>query len=96
MLSREEAARYVGVSVDVFDDEVRSGMWPRGTPRGSRGGRHTWDRRLLDLFADTHSGIAQPTQAAAEVAKSAVAVAGEAAWDRRLAELPTSSKRSRK
>jgi hypothetical protein len=40
-LSRDEAARYVGVSGDVFAMEVASGMWPPGRPRGGKGGRLT-------------------------------------------------------
>ena len=57
-LNRELAAAYVGVSVDVFDDEVRAGMWPAGERRGRKGGRHTWDRALLvscptDNFANS-------------------------------------------
>ncbi|MEJ0020697.1 MAG: DNA-binding protein [Acetobacteraceae bacterium] len=77
-LSRDEAARYLGVSVDVFDDEVRAGDWPRGTPRGSRGGRLTWDRHVLDGVADSRAGFG--TQ------RSATAPEGPNGWDRRFAE----------
>lgn len=56
-LSREEAARYVGVSADVFDDEVNQGFWPGPRRRGRLQGRLTWDRLLLDAAADRDSGI---------------------------------------
>ena len=35
-LSREEAAAYVGVSVDTFIAEVREGWWPEPVRRGGR------------------------------------------------------------
>lgn len=57
MLSREEAARYLGVSDDVFDQEVRSGLWPPAQRRGAKGGRVTWDRIMLDKAADRASGL---------------------------------------
>lgn len=56
-LSREEASRYLGVSVDVFEDEIARGTWPQGLRRGARGGRVTWDRLLLDRAADRQSGL---------------------------------------
>lgn len=59
-LSREEAARYVGVSPDVFDTEVDTGHWPVARRRGGKGGRLTWDRVSLDAAADLASGIGQP------------------------------------
>lgn len=61
-LSREESARYVGVSPDVFDDEVNRGYWPAARRRGSKGGRLTWDRLALDAAADRDSGIGQNIQ----------------------------------
>ncbi len=56
-LSREEAARYLGVGVDVFVQEVAAGLWPAPRLRGNKGGRLTWDRLLLDATADRDSGI---------------------------------------
>jgi transcriptional regulator with XRE-family HTH domain len=56
-LSRDEAARYLGVSIDAFDDEVRSGLWPAGRPRGGRGSRLTWNRTLLDAIADALDSV---------------------------------------
>ncbi len=58
-LSRDEAARYVGVSPDVFDDEVDGEHWPQARRRGGKGGRLTWDRLALDAAADRDSGIGQ-------------------------------------
>ena len=58
-LSRDEASRYVGVSPDVFDDEVDAGHWPAARRRGGKGGRLTWDRMALDAAADAASGIGQ-------------------------------------
>jgi hypothetical protein len=57
LLSRDEAARYVGVSTAVFDAEVRSGIWPPALRRGGKGGRFTWDRIMLDRAADRASGL---------------------------------------
>jgi hypothetical protein len=56
-LGRPHAALYVGVSVDVFDDEVRAGLWPAPRRRGGKGGKLTWDRILLDRAADRDSGL---------------------------------------
>lgn len=56
-LTREEAARYTAVSVDVWDDEVRRGLWPPARKRGLNHGKLTWDRRLIDNAADRDSGI---------------------------------------
>jgi hypothetical protein len=58
-LSRAEAARYVGVSEDVFADEVAGGHWPQARRRGGKGGRLTWDRLALDAAADADSGLGQ-------------------------------------
>jgi hypothetical protein len=57
LLSREEAARYVGVSPETFDGEVALGLWPAARRRGGKGGRLTWDRALLDAAADRDSGL---------------------------------------
>jgi hypothetical protein len=78
-LSRDEAARYLGVSVDVFDDEVRTGRWPRGIGRGARGGRLTWDRHTLDSLADGWTGPAATGRFAQQPDDPATA-----AWERRL------------
>lgn len=56
-LTRVQAALYLGVSVDVFDDEVRHGLWPPPRRRGGKGGRLTWDRMLIDHAADQAAGI---------------------------------------
>jgi hypothetical protein len=56
-LSREQAARYLGVSPDTFDGEVQNGLWPPARRRGGKGGRLTWDRRALDAAADRDSGL---------------------------------------
>jgi hypothetical protein len=74
-LSREEAARYVGVSPETFDAEVASGLWPAARRRGGKGGRLTWDRALLDAVADRDSGLAGA--AAAIPAPAVVGVWGE-------------------
>lgn len=82
LLSREEAARYLGVSVDVFDDEVKSGVWPRGTSRGARGGRLTWDRLGLDHAADGMSGAVPASPPA--IGEPALVDSATAAWELRL------------
>jgi hypothetical protein len=56
-LARTEAAAYLGVGVDTFDAEVKAGVWPAGFPRGGKGGKLTWDRRLLDAALDRQSGL---------------------------------------
>ena len=52
-LSREQAAAYVGVSTELFDREVRAGIWPKGWRRG-RGGRITWNRLQLEHARQQH------------------------------------------
>jgi len=54
-LDRRQAAAYLGVSTSTFDEEVEAGQWPQPRRRGAKGGRYTWDRKLLDSFADRHS-----------------------------------------
>lgn len=49
-LSREEAARYVGIGATLFDEMVADGRMPR--PKRI-GGRTVWDRIALDVhFTD--------------------------------------------
>ena len=67
-LSRSEAAAYVGVSEDTFDQEVSAGLWPKPRRRGLKKIRVTWDRHLLDAFADRDSGLAQLSDARPEPA----------------------------
>lgn len=64
-LGREEAARYLGVSVDVFDDEVKAGLWPAPQRRGNKGGRLTWHRPSLDDAAARAAGMGQSDAPAA-------------------------------
>jgi hypothetical protein len=56
-LSLEQAACYVGVSVNTFLDEVEEGKWPKPVRRGKKGARLTWDRHLLDAASDLISGL---------------------------------------
>ena len=56
-LTREQAASYVGIGTNTFNHEVKLGIWPPPRIRGGKGGRLTWDRKLLDLYADRDSGI---------------------------------------
>ncbi|GBQ93773.1 DNA-binding protein [Gluconobacter albidus] len=67
-LNREQAAAYVGIGVHVFNQEVKLGIWPQPRVRGPGGGRLTWDRKLLDLYADRDSGIGVATPAATSAA----------------------------
>jgi len=80
-LSRHEAARYLGVSVDVFDDEVRVGTWPAGIRRGAKGGLFTWDKRLLDIMADSRSGIGAGAPAATDAPGASHPEAAPLAWE---------------
>jgi excisionase family DNA binding protein len=59
-LSIDEAASYVGVSVDTFRQEVADGRWPQPVRRGRTGRAVTWDVRALDAAADLMAGIAYP------------------------------------
>jgi hypothetical protein len=63
LLSRDQAARYVGVSPGQFDREVADGHWPpperRGAVLSARAGRLLWDRLLLDKRQDERSGLQQ-------------------------------------
>lgn len=67
-LSQEQAAAYVGIGVPAFRREVNLGIWPQPRVRGPSGGRLTWDRKLLDLYADRDSGIELATPAATSAA----------------------------
>jgi hypothetical protein len=62
LLSHDEAARYVGVSTKVFDQEVRQGIWPPALRRGARGGRLTWDRVSLDKAADRAASVEEAAE----------------------------------
>lgn len=62
MLSRDQAARYVGVSPGQFAKEVEEGRWPEPERRGGEGRRTArllWDRLLLDRRQDERSGLVQ-------------------------------------
>jgi hypothetical protein len=56
LLSTDEAARYLGVSRETFEAEVKRGLWPKGIPRGKLNGKMTWDRSALDRRVDLISG----------------------------------------
>ncbi|WP_230410514.1 MULTISPECIES: helix-turn-helix transcriptional regulator [Roseomonadaceae] len=75
-LSREEAAAYLGVSLDTFLGEVARGEWPPPRLRGAEGQRLTWDRRALDAAADQASGLCpSPPEVAAAMRAGAEAAA---------------------
>lgn len=67
LLSRDQAARYVGVSATQFVKEVEEGRWPQPERRGdalaARAGRLLWDRVLLDKRQDERSGLMQGSAA---------------------------------
>ncbi len=81
-LTRRQAASYLGVSVDVFDDEVREGLWPAPRRRGAKGGCLTWDRIVLDRVADMAAGFQPATQQTE--APPPNADPGEDLWMRRI------------
>lgn len=54
LLSREQAAAYLGVSPGTFDKEVQDGLWPAAERHGNR---LLWDRLLLDRTQDERSGL---------------------------------------
>ena len=88
-LSREEAAAYVGVSVDTFIAEVREGWWPEPVRRGGREGRITWYRPGLELAAQTRH---RPAKAVDESEQEAV-TAAEAEAIKRLQNAKTRQQR---
>lgn len=53
-LSREDAARYVGISTDKLDQLGRAGV----IPRVCIGRRVVYDRAALDRWLDRQSGLA--------------------------------------
>jgi hypothetical protein len=82
MLSREQAAAYVGVSARLFDQEVREGRWPAGIPRGA-GRRLTWDRVQLDARLDNDDGTPRnlaPTTDSYEVRRAAAKARKDVAY----------------
>jgi len=72
MLSREQAAAYLGVSPTLFDAEVAKGLWAQPIRRGAKGGRVTWDRAALDRALDA--------MGAAEAQDSPGPKLGELSW----------------
>ena len=57
-LSREEAARYIGVGTSKFDQLVHDGRMPRGKRID---GRIVWDRIQLDIAFTDIDSIAENT-----------------------------------
>ena len=57
-LSRQEAARYVGISAPKFDELVREGRMPQPFRIGSR---VIWDLRQVDDAFDALSGFNEGT-----------------------------------
>jgi len=85
-LTREDAARYVGVSPGLFDAEVAAGMWPGPLRRGTKAGRLTWDIRALDAAADQRSGLVDRSGQAMATVHGTVPLdaAVDEEWDRRI------------
>lgn len=52
-VNRIDAARYLGVSANLFDKEVRSGLLPAPITIGRR---RVWDLKLIDATIDQFSG----------------------------------------
>lgn len=60
-LSRDEAARYIGVGVTLFEEMVRDGRMPKPKRANSR---NLWDRVLLDIaFTELPSDEGNPIDA---------------------------------
>lgn len=79
MLSREQAAAYVGVSVETFEAEIAKGWWPDGTPRGAKGGKLTWSRAALDRrIMENLGGASDDGQYGLDEARTAAARRREA------------------
>lgn len=59
-LSRRLAAQWAGVSITTWDQEVAAGKWPKGLPRGKKGGKLTWDLVQLEARANRRIGVGGP------------------------------------
>jgi predicted DNA-binding transcriptional regulator AlpA len=57
VMSRKEAAAYVGLGVDAFNQEVQSGTFPAPLAL-ARTRRAVWDRVALDKALDAQMGEA--------------------------------------
>jgi predicted DNA-binding transcriptional regulator AlpA len=66
VLSRREAASYVGLGVDAFNREVYAGTFPAAL-RLAHTRRSVWDRIALDKALDAQMGVTDEW----EVAKAA-------------------------
>ena len=55
LMSEEDAAEYVGVSIAQFRHERKEGKWPRPVDRGCR--RNTYSRKALDAAIDRLAGL---------------------------------------
>lgn len=64
-LNRPQAAAYLGVSARTFDAEVTAGRWPKAYRRGTKEGALTWDRFVLDRWADRLGGLLSDERAEA-------------------------------
>jgi len=69
LLSEEEAAEYVGVSLTRFRIERDKGMWPAPVDRGCR--LNTYDRLALDRAVDRLSGWQEPREVEGELLRRA-------------------------
>ena len=59
LLSREQAAAYLGVSVNMLESRAGN-MWPEPIRVGKR---KLWDRKAIDHALDLVSGFAAPSGA---------------------------------
>ncbi len=54
LLSKEEAAKYVGLSATTYETHVNNGVFPAAIRLGRR---LLWDKKALDIKLDELSGI---------------------------------------
>ncbi len=59
LLTRAEAATYLGRSARTFDAEVAEGVWPSAIRSGRK---KVWDRVALDRKVDLYSGFQTKTE----------------------------------
>ncbi len=64
VLSREQAAAYVGLSVAAFDQRVKAGKLPTPLPADVYG-RARFDRAQLDRQLDRDSGLSEKSMVSA-------------------------------
>ena len=54
MLTREEVARWVGLSEEIFQERVNAGNLPQGTPANEKKYQWTWEQAVAIRYLRHH------------------------------------------